>query len=611
MDIKEFITQYEKGTVYVSPGVEYNLKDVLNASYRAFNGKFENGKDSTGFEKIFYNMGWVIYRTLFYASNIDTKDMNMRSTNGQGIPLIGLVRTAVHSHLNRTGFGRFLEDLRSDVCAFGCGMVKIVDGQLKMVDLRNIIRPAHIENLQDSGLAERQYFTYEQMLAMKKNWSKEAWKEVENVWTELKKQGRYDFTCYEFWTVDEYEKDGKVHKLCKLYLDKSVLMPKDLKDPESWDPNYLLDTYITPYKKKRRTALLRKKYGTYEELYPYKQANLMRVKGRWLPFGVFELISGLQEHYNEKWNLYRKKDILDLKGIFKHVKGNTGKSVEQQYIDAMETGAMIDLEQGEDIERLIIDTKTSELIMDIDKLFEIARQIVGVTSQGTGEDMPADTTATLAVINKQTQQTTYDYVIEQLSHFLVELFEDFYLDEILDELTEEEWVAIVGDPVELKELQETFVTNMINEKVTEAMKRGFYPTQQEVDAMKEGVATELDKMHGDMRFIQLKKSMLKNIDYYLEFFVNNERFDKNVQIKNLLSLMADPNLSGSREKLEQELLDLMGLDGKRYMKSEEERVMELGKMAIEKGLVQPGGGAPMPNGGQMPGPEMASANRMM
>jgi hypothetical protein len=626
MEIKEYITEYEKGTVYVSPGVEYNLKDVIDDSYRLFNGKFEQPKDSNNLEKIFYNIGWILYRTLFYASNIDTKDMNMRSTNGQGIPLVALFRKAIISHLNRTRFGKFLEDLRSDVCAFGAGLVKIVDGQLRMTDLRNIVRPADITDVQDSGLVEKFYYTWDQMQTLYKGKvSAESWATIELVRAELKKLGRTDFTMYEFWNIFEFTKEDlkiseedqdfnikkkKVgsHKGCCVYLDTTVLKPNEIKDAADWNPYVEIDKYITPHKRRRRTALLRKKYGEYEELYPYKQCNLMEVKGRWLPFGVFELIKGLQEHYNEKWYYYRKKDILDLKGIFKHKKGNTGKSIEQKYIDAMETGALIDLEGDEDIERLIIDTKTSQMLMDVDKLFEIARQVIGISPQGTGaEDMPADTPATVAVINKQTQQTTYDYVIEQLSHFLVELFEEFYIDQIIEEMDEEEYVSIVGDPTELKELQEAFVINLTNKAVTNAMKKGLYADEATYNQLKQAIEQGLDKEQGDMRFPQIKKSLLKNIDYYLEFYVNNERFDKNVQIKNLLALLADPNFAGSREKIEMELLDLMGLDGKRYQKSEEEKAADLQKMMLEQGIAPggaaPGGGAPM-----SPGMEFSNAN---
>ena len=52
----------------------------------------------------------------------------------------------------------------------------------------------------------------------------------------------------------------------------------------------------------------------------------------------------------------------------------------------------------EDLQRLPIDGSAGELLAITGKLFELARQIVGVTAQGAGQDMPSTTTATVAIV---------------------------------------------------------------------------------------------------------------------------------------------------------------------------------------------------------------------
>ena len=71
---QQFISEYQNGTVQVSDDISYSTKDVINENYRIYNGKMKSGKDSDGLEMIMLNIAWIIYRTPFYGSDIDTKD---------------------------------------------------------------------------------------------------------------------------------------------------------------------------------------------------------------------------------------------------------------------------------------------------------------------------------------------------------------------------------------------------------------------------------------------------------------------------------------------------------------------------------------------------------
>lgn len=589
-DIKNFITEYENGAVQVTPSISYNLRDVINTSYRLYFGKFQEPVDSTGLKKIFINMGLAIHRSLFYASDIDTKDLQIRAANANSVPVAYILRMAVNHHLRVTGFGKFIDDVRHDMIAFGSAVVKIVNGRLHLVDLRNIVRAPHISDIQQGGLAERIFLTIDDVLAMELNKSQRA--EVNRLWEAMEKVGETLFTAYEFWTFDEFTvsetNEGKTEQLekytkgCIKYIDRELLRPTDSKEAANWNPFFEIDRFATPYKRKRTSKKMIERFGEWEPMFPYKQVDFMRPKGRWLGIGVFELIAGLQEYYNEKWHLYRKKDILDLRGIFKHKKGVTGSSLEQKWLDQLETGFTVELDQDEDIERLVVQMNTGEFLASIDKIYEIARQVVGVTAQGVGQDMPSTTTATVAIANKQTQQTTFDYIIEQMSIFLVELFDELYFETILDELDEKEAAQIVGSPAELEELDVYFVENLVHDEAEKyKAKFGIYPTEDELDSERERLLAEQSKL-GDMRFAAIKKKIVENAQYTIEFYVNNEKFDKAVQIQNIIQVLQDPNFSGSREKLYESLLDLLGLQGRNYRKSAKEKEQELMKAYLQE-----------------------------
>src|SRR5574343_323587 len=98
MKVNDFISQYRDGEVAVSGGVSYNTREIIEDGYRLYNGQFVNNTDSSGLKKIFYRMIWVIFRTIIMSSDIDLKDMNMRSLNGKGVKTLALIKLATHSH---------------------------------------------------------------------------------------------------------------------------------------------------------------------------------------------------------------------------------------------------------------------------------------------------------------------------------------------------------------------------------------------------------------------------------------------------------------------------------------------------------------------------------
>jgi len=626
-DFISFIEAYDTGELQITDNISYKIKDVKNKNDEYFHGKFENPYDGS-FKKIFYNIGFIIFRSIFQVivKTLGTKDIQIRSLNGKGVEALALFRLAIKSYLNRIKFGTFLNDL----CYFlkdGTTYVKIVDGEPKIVNAHNIVVPPYGGSIQETGVAEKCIYSWGDMLSYKEDW-KEHWSKIEELKKIMDKNQVRDFIVYEFWSQHEF--DGKIHKGCIKFLDMSLTEPHDRQRTQQsteWEPWFELDRFKTIHKKKRTSKRRRQKLGDYEELYPYKELHFIKVPGRTLAFSIFELISGIQEAYNRKMNLNDKKDILDLMGIFKHKKSNTSPSVAQQLLDNIQSGKVIEMELDEDIERLMIDSKVADLLNNTERLFDIARQIVGVTAGGTGVDMPASTTATVGVLNKQTQQTTYDYAAEQVALFLTELFDDFYLETILDELDQEEINAIVGDAEELAELDQYFVSQMINRrmiavKMATGMQGVFLgEIEDEGEMTIEEIAKQIDPMQvvpvmndeeyemilqqftqalaekGDMRWADIKKSFLKNLNYSFEFYVNNESFDKNVKIQNLMSLRQNPNMSG--ERIDMAILDLMGENSKHFMKTDEEKAQEQQMAMLEM------------TGGQMtPGQEFAKANPM-
>jgi len=569
-DIEQFISDNEEMSVEVSPGVSYNLRDVINENYRLFNAKFSSGEqEESGFTRIFMRKIWVVYRTLIQGSDIDLKNLNVRPLNGVKIKLAAIFKMATISHLKRTFFGEFLDDVLSFMCWHGSAITKRVDGEVVNVDLRNYITEANISKPQDRRHCELVYYSYDEMQSNKEAW-KDNWDDVETNWEAMQKEGESQFKVLEFWTWGTI-KGKDVKKICIKYLDNTITQKESFND--DWEPYVELERFKTPYSRKRTSKRIAKKLGEMEELFPYEQFDLFKVPGRALAMGCGELLSGTSELYNELYTNKRKLDLKALTGITVHnaVQGVGGLSeLTQDFITNLTTGSVITLSPGETIQQLPVDAKGADFNLMEEKIYELMRQIIGITSVGTGEEAPASTSATQASINQQVANTVFDFTRERMQHGITRLFNNGYSDDILDELDEKELVAIVGDPAQLQEIDKYLVDEAMNKWALEVKNTtGMYPGEEQFAQVKEQVHASLMEQ-GDMRFPAFKKQMLKDMDYLFEFSVTQEGFDYKIRSDALIAMKNDPTSTKSKQKIEDELLQMQGLNPSDYAKTPEE-----------------------------------------
>ena len=590
----QFIADNENMTVEVSPGVSYNMRDVNNESHRLYNARFKDGsKEENGFERVFMRKMWVVYRTLIQGSDLDLKHFNIRSLNGVKIRLVALLKMAFYSHLSRTFFGEFVDKVMGEMCWFGSAYVKRANGSVYLVDNRNYITEANIKNPQDRKHAELIFYTYEEMLSHQEEW-KDSWNEIEEVWEKMQQKGESRFKVCEFWTWREME-DGKVHKVCVKELDNTITDKGKGNNPSDWRPYIELEVFKTPYKNRRTSKRMAAKLGEYEEMFPYEQFDLFDVPGRGQAMGCGELLADPQWVYNELYNNKRKLDLKGLMGINVHtaIQGTNGLStLSQESVANLETGSIITLAPGETFNQLPVDMKSGDFDLMEAKIYELMRQIIGITAQGTGEETPASTSATQASINQTVANTVFDFTRERIHHGIKRLFNNGYSDDIVNELDEKEMVAIVGDPTELIEMDKMLIDNAVNQWALDTKNStGMYPTEEEYAQVYEKLKQDL-QAHGDTRFPAIKKQLLKDMEYYIDFEMKDESFDYKSRIEILNGMKNDLNSTKSKAKIEDELIATMGANPRAYDKSAEEKAAD--EQRIQQELMAKGGIAPAP-----------------
>ena len=74
-----------------------------------------------------------------------------------------------------------------------------------------------------------------------------------------------------------------------------------------------------------------------EVVYPYEEVKLFTLQGRWLGLGVYELIRGILENIQENWNLQRKFNELQYRGITIHHQPTDGEArvLTQEFLQSL------------------------------------------------------------------------------------------------------------------------------------------------------------------------------------------------------------------------------------------------------------------------------------
>lgn len=79
---------------------------------------------------------------------------------------------------------------------------------------------------------------------------------------------------------------------------------------------------------------------------------------------------------------------------------------------------------------------------------------------------------------------------------------------------------------------------------------------------------------GSSRFPQIKKEMLKQMSFFIEWNFVDESVDYKQKMDTLNAMRSDPQSSKSKSKIEDELISMAGLNPAQYDKTEEELAQE-------------------------------------
>jgi hypothetical protein len=578
-----FLSTHASMTVNLTSEVAYNQRQVIEDDVLDRNFKFSVPTMADGTEKVYFSIPFILADTTYRNTNMDSKDLQVKSDNYSAIDWIPLIRGAVKNYLKVYNFDELMNDIRRELIDMGHVITKEVGNETKIVSLLNIVRPSDIMNIQDGGVAEASYMTFEQLEMNKEEW-KDNWGKILELKGIMDSVQRKTYRIYEWWTVDEFTVGGqkKRTKGCHKFLDCSMFDSTVADVPENWSPYLLLESFSSPYfekvqdknRLKKLKALGLIENGDQERIFPYCEERLVKVHGRWKGMGYYELLRNEGKAFQKTMNEKLRYDELLHKGIIVHTKApfaskGMGRGIESDVINRIQTGTMISIKSGEKLDRLNLGSLTADFLATAEAWFKLARQKVGVSEIAIGDKMQASTTATTAVINERQSKNAFDIVNEQQGLFFANLFSRFKIKEIIDEITEQEWTKIIGSADELKRMEEAFIENLVKNAVINSVNEGRIIPEgsslppEDLERYKQAVQVARSKQ-GEARFAQFKKDLIKDFEFNVSFLFNNNVFDRQVVLNSIdatiNAVIGNPMSEIDVNKLVEMKADIMGLD---------------------------------------------------
>jgi hypothetical protein len=579
MHVQDYITSFKDGDVQITSNISYSQKEIIERNNLIRNSQFENPYFSDGeTEKTFYNVLFGFAFSLLRGSVFGTKELVLENKSGKNQILVDIVKLATRNHLELNGFAEKIEEVERELIEMGHVVGKVVNGETHIVNLMNLVMRPDVP-IKEGGCAEREYLTYDEALATYGD--KPFWKKIKEHYGQLSDEQKPFIYFIEHWTIDEFETDkGKeITKGCVRYLDKTNIDPKYIEDADTWDPHEELERFASPHFVKSRNLAERKKYGEKRRAYPYEEERLFEVKGRSLGMGIFELGRYIQEDYNEKGNFKRKFDQFALRGILVHKIGRMrktrdGEALTQEFLKRMDTGNALKIYNDESLERLNMGQTTTETVSMMNFLFETLRFMLGITPQSIGQSS-SNKTASFAIIQNQTQQSTYGLIKRKTGKFFEHIFQDFLAEDIIENITESDYLSYSGDPSELQEIDRYLAQQSVYRKIQE---KSIYTDEATVEKVIDMKTQDL-RAQGNVRRVEFKdnkvkkamKNLIKNLDTTIRFHFTDEALDIATKIRTLLDTDQIQN-----PKIKTKIMDWLGIPARdmELSKSEKDAQME-------------------------------------
>lgn len=528
---------YISGDTTISKYVNFSLSENINKIDAYINSKHISGsEDSMGREKPFFNIVTAAINIWYRATDIDRKDIKVKSTKTSNIFTSFLATQLLQNWMRKVNFGAFLNDWGRTLARYGSAVVKFIetDGVLHSMVVpwnRLIIDPVDFNNdvvievleLSPSDLRNRKGYD----------------KELVNKLIESSVARE---------TLDKQKKDTKTNFI-KLYEVHGELPLSYLTGKESDEDIYVQQMHVISYLESKEKG----KYDDYclikgrERVNPYLITHLIKEDGRSQSIGAVENLFEAQWMVNHTKK--QIKDQLDLasKLIFQTSDGNF---IGQNALNDIETGDVLIHAVNQPLTQVANNSHDITALQNYGGEWkQLGTEINGISESMMGNAAPSGTAwrQVEALLNES--HSLFEMMVENKGIHIEEMMRIHVIPYLKKQMDNSDEITAILESYDIEKIDKKYVPYEASKRLAKKLIKQIIETgevPEVTDEMKQaeidGVTAELDAQ-GNQRYFKPSeltdltwKELLKDIEWELEIDVTGENSDNKSDMATLATV---------------------------------------------------------------------------
>ncbi len=511
-------------------GLFFSQRRQINTIEFYSNSKYLNGQlDELAREKPFYNILNGMCDVENAAKDIDTKDINITSDDGNHYLESFLMSKDVQVWMKEADFAKSLNDMRDMHTRYGSLLVKkVIDTdknskkkglKLGLPEWKNTITDQ--VNILQGAIVEIHWMTANE-ISKKKN----VWENVDKVLLKLKGKGANK-------RIPIYEVRGDFSQATYLNAIGEKYTPKDELE-FSYQLYYLAGDPIESGKQQT--------FETSEVLYceddterVYKYLARKPKAGRGFGVGIFEEGEEAQVWTNDAiLKQYRAMEYTT-----KVVAQSASKKLKgRNLLTETDDGTILEHEDGKPITpvNLLPAGGLQQYEMLLNQWYAQLEKTTSAYTAQRGDTPPSGTPFRLQATVLSQSSSVFKTLQQEFGIFITELFEDWIMPYLAAQLNKEHILAYEFSPEELKEIDRNFATKNANDKAIELMLQGKIVSPETYDGFLQMYDTMVKQTKGQ-RFIQIPKNFYKNLKAKVTVNITGEQRNKAATLESLNNIL--------------------------------------------------------------------------
>jgi len=520
----ENIQSKYNGTIDLVSGLPFSQKNQIRTIEFYSNSKYLNGmKDELNRDKPFFQILNAICDVENTAKDLDTKDINITSDDGNHYVESFLLGKDIQVWMKEVNFAKTLNDMRDTHTRYGSLLVKKVvkkiDGEKKL----NIELPEWKNtttdqvNIISGAIIETHWMTPVEISKMTE------WKNVKDILDKIKDSTK---------RIPVYEIRGEFSKAVYLDCDKKKYTDKDEKE-FSYQLYYIAG--LPTEAGKEATDVFIPLYWENDTERVYKYLARKPKAGRAFGVGVFE--------EGEEAQVWTNDAVLKQYRAMEYTTKVIGQSASKKLkgrnlLTETDDGSILEHEDNKPITALTLLPagglqQYNNLIV---QWYDQLEKTTSAYSAQRGETPPSGTPFRLQATVLQQSSSVFKTLQQEFGIFITEIFEDWIMPHLASKLNREHILAYEFSPEELKEIDNKFSAKNANDKAIEMILSDKIVSQEDYDGWLQ-VADEFIKTTKGQRFIQIPKNFYKNLKAKVTVNITGEQRNKAATLESLNNLL--------------------------------------------------------------------------